>query len=81
MKHLRTATQLAKKSRQPLPVPITSQLNPLHTYMPHTFKRLFNITHPRKPTSTNWCYPSGFRTLQNVACSAHIYYVIIDKMT
>ena len=61
MKNLRIATQLAKKSRQPQPqppappystptVPIISQMNPLNTYTPHTFKSLFNVTNPRAHT-------------------------------
>jgi hypothetical protein len=76
MKHLRIATQLAKKSRQPLPpplpystptVPITSQMNPLNTYTPHTFKSLFNITHPRTPTSTKWCSPFRYPDCEQIA--------------
>ena len=44
------------------PVPILSQLDPVHTLTSHFLKSLLNITFPSTPRSLKWFLSSGFPT-------------------
>ena len=48
--------------KRPPPVPILSQLDPVHTLTSHFLKTHYNIILPSMPVSPNWPFPSGFAT-------------------
>jgi hypothetical protein len=72
----------------PPPVPIPSQINPVHAITSHFLTIHFNITFPFTPGFTKWFFPSGFptKTLHTTlrahiraTCPAHL--ILLDFIT
>ena len=62
----------------PPPVPILSQLNPVHTPTPHFLKIHFNITLPSMPGSSKWLHLLMFPH-QNPTCPTNLN--VLDLIT
>ena len=57
----------------PPPVPILSQLDPVHIPTSHFLYLHLNIILPFTPWSTKWLFPSGFPTKTNIQLSSPPY--------
>jgi hypothetical protein len=55
---------LIEKSTQP--VPVLSQMNPVHTLLPHLFKISFNIILPPTPGSSEWSLSFRLKNLSEI---------------